>query len=252
MTARTLVGSAAMFLLVTAGAASAQKAQKCSDIPVSVQILSFDADGDGVNDSALAGDAKGAVYTDGADGVYNTVIHVCGSAPSYDATMGLVTSRRSLGFRFPPPTDGSLSPGPAPVWADGATFLARPFLNVRRILWGRLNGVPTFTTRMNISSITGPGDKASYTLLYAPSSPDSGVPGNPDANIPEETVGVTVQDVPGTCRSGGSVLDSWVVTAAAPSVAALMRNASGGALVQAGQYVMPFQLLISAKKCLPF
>jgi hypothetical protein len=134
-----------------------------------------------------------------------------------------------------------------------SSFLAKPFMNVRNILWGRLHGQLTFTTRLGLSYLSGPGDKASYALLFAPAVTDSGVPGNPDANYPSETTPATGQDVPGTCRSvAGGTLDSWIVTVNPPAVGALMRDTSKGSPVQSGQYTMPFQLLIRAKSCLPF
>ena len=131
-----------------------------------------------------------------------------------------------------------------------SSFLAKPFLNVRNILWGRLHGDLTFTTRLGLSSFSGPGDKASYALLFAPTVTDSGVPGNPDANYVSETTPATVQDVPGTCRSvAGGTLDSWIVTVNSPAVGAVMRDSGKGSPVQSGQYTMPFQLLIRAKSC---
>jgi hypothetical protein len=225
---------------MVAGVASAQKG-KCTDVPLEVSIV--DTNG------ALYGDGKGP-YVEGVSGVYNTVIHLCSG--SYDATMGLVTSRRSLGFRFPEPIDGSASPGPAPVWA-GTYFYAKPFLNVRNILWGRMHNMLTFTTRLGFSLFKGPGDKANYALQFAPDGVDSQVPGNPDANQPTDTVPATVVDIPGTCRtnSPGS-LDSWVVTVEAPAIGALMRDVNNGPPVQSGQYNMPFELRIYAKTCLPF
>jgi len=135
-------------------------------------------------------------------------------------------------------------------------------MNVRKILWNRIAhpGDPayrTFTTRMGFSLWNGPGDnKTDYALQFSPTSPDSGVTGNPDANLPFATTPATVQDIPGTCRDPGVVngtLDSWIVTVNAPSVGALMRSVNGGgASVQSGQYSMSFQLKITAKTCLPF
>ena len=246
MLQRVLVHAAAS-VLVTAGIAEAQKPPKCSDVPIQVSIVPTSA-------GVLADDGSGP-YEAGSAGVYNTVIHVCGSNPSYDATMGLITSRRSLRFRFPAPNSDSVEPGPAPGWV-ASDFLAKPFMNVRKILWGRLHGVTTpntFTTRMGFISINGPGDKADYMLQFAPTYTDSGSPGNPDANHPSETTAATVEDIPGTCRSApGGTLDKWVVTVDAPATGTLLRSPNSGSNVQSGQYTMPFQLLITAKVCLPF
>ena len=111
---------------MAAGIASAQKG-KCSDVRIDVAVVS-------TADSAPFDDGKGP-YQEGVSGAYNTVIHICSG--SYDATMGLITSRRTIGFTFPPPIDGSVYPGPAPARAN-SSFLAKPFMNVRNILWGRM------------------------------------------------------------------------------------------------------------------
>lgn len=112
--------------------ATAAQSSRCKDVSLEVTIVPIEG-------SALSGDSKGSVYADGVDGVYNAVIHVCGSNPSYDATLGMVTSKRSMGVTFPPAIDGSTIFGSSPVWANGVQFMAKPFLNVRNILWGRKN-----------------------------------------------------------------------------------------------------------------
>ncbi len=248
MTARGIFVHATALLLVSVGIASAQKAAKCSDVPIRVTIVPIEG-------GVLSGDSKGSVYNDGVDGVYNTVIHVCGTNPSYDATMGLITSRRSLGFTFPAPLDGSVLSGPGfgpePLWA-GSSFLAKPFMNVRSILWGRKNGASTFTTRMGFSFFSGPGDKADYAIQFPGADNDAGVPATANSNIPNETTPVTVQDVPGNCRTGGSTLDSWIVTVNAPGVGVLMKSVNSGPSLHSGQYTMPFKLLIEARSCVPF
>jgi hypothetical protein len=246
MTARRIIVHATAVVLMAAGIASAQKG-KCNDVPIEVAVVPMTG-------GALVDDGKGP-YQEGVGGVYNTVIHTCGTSASYDATMGLITSRRSLGFTFPLPIDGSVYPGPAPVWA-GSSFFAKPFMNVRRILWGRMQDPQqlTFTTRMVFSYFSGPGDKASYALQFAPTVTDSGATGGQDANYPSETTPATVEDVLGTCHIvTGGTLDKWIVTVGAGSVGALMRDTNKGpALVQSGQYTMaPFQLIITAKSCVP-
>ena len=259
MKARNVTIHAAALVLLLAGSASAQKVAaagakpvKCTNPFTTVAVVAtFDG-------SALYQDIPDKPYQEGVDGVYNTVVYACPGA-SGDATMGLITSRRSLGFRFPKPIAGSAT-GDVPVWAD-SSFLAKPFMNVRKILWNRVvhPGDPyyrTFTTRVGFSMWSGPRDSrgVSYKLIHAPFSTDSGVVGTTEENYFLETTPATVQDIPGTCRDPGVVngtLDSWIVTVA-PSVGTLMRDVNNGAPVPAGQYTMPFQLLIKAKTCLPF
>jgi len=258
MKARNVTIHAAALVLLLAGSASAQKVAaagakpvKCTNPATKVTILS----------GVLYGDAKGGVYTEGVDGVYNTVVWACPGA-SNDATMGLITSRRSLGFTFPSPITDSVI-GDAPAWAN-SSFLAKPFMNVRNILWGRKNFCTTpctFTTRIGFSYISGPGDNGTnYRLVHAPLLTDSLVFGTTEENSPNFTTPATVEDIPGNCRtvSGGS-FDKWIVTVdssvgtpdPASSVGTLMRDVNNGSAVQSGQYSMPFKLMIEAKTCLP-
>ncbi len=241
-----------MALVVSVSAVmTAQAAGKCTlDVPLRVTIVGFEG-------SALAGDSKGSTYQDGVDGVYNTVLHLCSG--TYDATMGLTTSRRAMRFTFPAPLAGSDYLG-SPAWAN-SSFETKPFINVRDILWGRMNGRSTFITRMGITSISPQGDSANYRLRFFPSVVDDGssTPYAPaDVNFPNETSPVIVQDVPGTCRSTpGGTLDMWVVTGQATDSAGqllqigTLHKEAKNKVTHAGQYNMPFKILIEALKCVP-
>lgn len=244
---------------VSAGKPAAGPA-KCADVRLKVTILPIDVNGDTINDSVLGGDGKGAIYQDRVDGVYNTVLHLCpASSATFDATMGLINSKRSMTFRFPAPIAGSAE-NPPPAWVPG-TITVKPFMNVRNILWGRQNHSLSFTTGMGFSYFKGPGDSSDYRLQFLPPVTDA-EPGDPTANTPYEAASVTVQDVPGTCRSNptGGTLDSWTVTVnrsadallavPAPFAGTLRRDTNSGA-VQVGQYDMPFQLKLEALTCVP-
>lgn len=254
MTAPKFAVYALALLLVTSEAASAQKT-KCTDVPISVEVVD-------IIGSALAGDARGPVYRNGEYGVSNTVIHLCGGfgvVPTYDATMGVVTSRRSLVFYFPPPEAGSLGEGEQPpAWADDS-FSAKPFMNIKNILWGRMNpeeagtGDPErpfeFTTRMVFTYLKGPNESASYKLHFTPETTDAVPPPSGNAWTDAFSAPVRVVDKPGNCRTpGGSTLDEWTVTVDPDYVGSLTRDTSDGPL-PAGRYRMPFQLKITALRC---
>lgn len=243
-----------------AAAKPAAPAAKCTDVRLRVTIQPIDVDGDTANDSVLSGDSKGAIYQDRVDGVYNTVIHLCGGTPpTYDATMGLINSKRSIKFAFPAAVDGSAE-NPPPAWVPG-TITAKPFMNIRNILWGRQHTQLTFTTGMGFSYFKGPGDNSDYRLQFLPPVTDA-EPGDPTANTPYEAASVTVQDIPGTCRINptNGTLDSWIVTvnrsadsgfsAPAPFLGTLRRDTNNGPL-QVGQYDMPFRLRLEALTCVP-
>lgn len=252
--AAALTMCAVAIVLLVAEDVAAQRSPKCTpDVPLIVEIMPF-PDADGNNISVLGGDTKGNVYKDGVDGVYKTVINRCSG--SNDATMGLVTSRRSMAFDFSGDA-GSTGWTIWPTWtrsSDGtyAHFFTKPFLNVRNILWGRNGGVApssdgsyTFQTRMSIGYIKGPGDKSDYNLRFMPEG--LGVPyPNPlqmppaDVNSPESTVPVTVVDNPNDC--------TWTVTVDTPFRATLYKTTSEA---HAGQFYMPFKLRLQTKTC-PF
>ena len=114
------IGVVALTAMGTTNAFAQKKPAKCTKVPLTVEILAIGPD----NTGALDGDAKGRIYTEGVDGVYNTVINLCSG--SNDATVGL--GRRSMVMRFPDHADG-------PIWA-GNDILTKPFLNVRDLLLG--------------------------------------------------------------------------------------------------------------------
>lgn len=239
---------AVLVMVLPAGNSDAAPKPTCTDVPIWITIVPIDG-------GVLGGDSKGSVYKGGVDGVNFTAINICGTSPTYDATLGLAASQRTMGFTFPSTIAGSIINGPSPVWANGVQFPAKPILYVRNILWGRMNGQYTFTTRMIVKSITGPGDKASYELRFQPTTVDAldNAPPFPDMNLPSETAVVTVQDTPGTCRTiPGGTLDSWIVTVDTPFVGTLYKLPTrGGSETHSGQYLMPFKLLVEAKSCVP-
>jgi hypothetical protein len=218
--------------LTTMGAtdALAQKT-RCTDVPLTVEILAIGPDDD---TGALDGDGKGRIYIDGVDGVYNTAINVC--AGSYDATVGLVTSRRSMAMRFPGHPAG-------PVWV-GSDILAKPYLNVRDLLWGRRNGRDTFTTWMTFGFIKGAGDKSDHVLRFKADVTDA--PDQRQTGSEPGTVPVTVQEaLPVACAVGSRY--SWTVTTLpGPSVGALYKTSTNA---PAGTYDMPFSLKFATKGC---
>lgn len=245
-----MVGLVVCFLMV--GNGTAQGGGKCNqDISLRVTVQP-------IAGSVLSGDGKGA-YQDALDGVYNTVVHFCSG--TYDATMGLVRSKRSMGLTFPTAIPGSNISGPSPVWANNVPFQVQPFFNVRDILWGRRIGRSIFTTRMSFSGISGPGDTRSYGLRFLPFATDAltGTPAHApaDVNSPNETSYVTVQDIPGNCRERGTTLDKWFVTATNVDASGYLQVGTlhkdvKNTPVHSGQYILPFQLLIEAQSCLPW
>jgi hypothetical protein len=240
----------AVALTLIAGETYAGKAPKCTDIPIWVTIVPIDG-------GVLGGDTIGSVYKSGVDGVIYTQINICGSTtatPTYDASMSLSNSTRTMSLTFPLAITGSIiNGGTMPAWA-GSTIAAKPQLTIRNILWGRMNGKYTFTTRLILKSIAAP-DKSTYDLRFQADGVDAmqNDPPYADTNSPNQTAKVTVQDIPGTCRqTAGGSFDSWIVNVDAPPTGTLYKWPSRNLPYQhSGQYVMPFQLKVDAQSCIP-
>jgi hypothetical protein len=218
----------------------------------------------------------GALFMDTAT-PYTAVLNLCSG--SNDATLNLLVSKtRRLGFSFPAPIPNSPGAASAPSWIprqEGVftSFLTTPFMNVRDLLWGRANTAPnpdsmelsyTFTTRMGLSYINYPGDKNDYLLRFFPPRCSEVLPPAPCTETPtwdgsqteDGTVPAVVTDFPGTCHqipvAQGGTLDRWVVTVDLPATAALLKDTNPRGRIRLGQYVMPLQLQIVAKTCVPF
>ncbi|MBA3886492.1 MAG: hypothetical protein H0X67_12285 [Acidobacteria bacterium] len=205
--------------------------------------------------SAIRGD--GAWYSS-ASGTSNTVIHVCGTNPSYDATM-LVGNRRKVSFSFGAPLSDSviqdsLAPG---------TYQDSPFMNVRNILCvGCASAGEPFTTRMGMQLVLNRQDHRLRFMPLVTDSPDRHT--NPDAipgeNVPYESSPVLVIPQAYNCTTGGSTNPAWIVRGIVPSADVNIhpgQNLQVGTLtrlqrdtvVHSGQYSMPFEIRIEATSC---
>jgi hypothetical protein len=243
-----LIVLAVVIIALAAGLAAAGPPAKtsCTDVPIWISVVPSDG-------GVLTNDAYGP-YKANVDGVNFAMINICGKSPTYDATLSLLAknSKRWLGISFPAAIDGSVIAGPSPAWANGVAFWTKPVFYVKNILWGRMNGQYTFTTRLFIDYIVGPNDAAVYDLRLQPLVTDAlsnSLPHYPLMNTPNSTSTVTVQDIPGTCRTTpGGTLDSWLVTVDSPFVATLYAESGS---VHSGQYTMPFKLLVEAQACIP-
>lgn len=243
-------------LLLAAGtwdAAYAQKKPSCKDIPLQWFISTTTTLEDGsVVPSAIQGD--GAWYAGGQ----NNVLHVCGTTPSYDATI-VVGSKRKVSFWFGAPLSGSVIDESV---APGA-YRDSPFFNVRNLLCvGCDDPSQPFTTRVGMQLRLNSQD---YRLRFMPTttmSPDRHT--NPDAipfeNTPFEASPALVIPQPYDCHVGGNVKPSWIVrganASADPAVAAgeglqvgTLSRVTNSSILHAGQYSMPFEMRIQALTC---
>ena len=235
---------------------------KCTDIPISYTFLSTS-----VATAAIWNDNPSKPYQNGVDGVANTVIHRCSG--TYDATMELGRSKRSVWTQLPAPLAGSVIVAGPPSFAGGAAFQTQPFFNVRNVLnSGSITSTSPatdFYTRMVVNSFSAP-DRNSYGLYFHPDdgacpgelpcAPDLDAPSYPDMNLPVEASWVKVHFMPppnptqpwSTSNTAKWLLDGEMLDAASGSYqrGTLYLIAPGGVRTHEGQYSMPFQILITA------
>lgn len=234
-------------------AAHAQKSSSCQDVQIRWFIFQTATMPDGTSvPSAIRGD--GSWYSGGT----NSVIHRCGTTPTYDATI-VVASRRKVSFVFGAPLTGSVV---AETVAAG-TYLDSPFFNLRNILCvGCATPSQPFTTHLGSQIRIGSDD---YRLRFMPpgvDAPDRHI--NPDVlpfeNSPYQASPVRVIPQPYNCLSGGPLMPAWVVRGTNPSAdpnivpgenlqvgtASRITNTS---VTHAGQYSMPFEMRIEALSC---
>ena len=164
--------------------------------------------------AAITGDGD---WYSSSSGTSNTVIHVCGSDPTYDSTL-LMSSRRKLSVAFPAPISGSVLQE-----SVSGTYLNSAFINVRNLLCFGCATPPgqPFTTRMAFQ-LYGLANRSDYRLRFMPHATDAPdrhtLPEQIDAeNTPFEGSPVTVLPQPYDCMTGGSTRPSWIVRATVPT-----------------------------------
>ncbi len=243
--------------------ASAQKS-KCTDIPIRWFIYPVATMADGTTaPSAITGDGN---WYAASSGTSNTVIHVCGTSPSRDATVTLSIGKRTIGVAFPEPIAGSAtSESVRGSYNNGAG------MNVRNILCSgcsKMTGEP-FTTHMGVQLGGLLARNDTYRLRFMPTQTDA-----PDylineeiiplENSPFESSPVLVLPQPYDCHVGGATKPSWIVratnTSTDPNIApgdslqvgTLSRIDTKGARHAAGQYSMPFEMRIEALRCFSY
>lgn len=245
-------------LLLGSGTFTPAFAQKntCKDIAIRWFIAETVTLPDGtVAPAAISGD--GQWYSGGS----NTVIHVCGTNPTYDATIA-VGNKRKVAVTFGAPISGSVI---AESIAAG-TYRDSPFLNVRNLLCvGCADPKGPFTTRMASQWKLNTSD---YRLRFMPpvtDSPDRHT--NPEAipaeNTPYEASPVLVLPQPYDCHVGGTVKPSWIVrgtnASADPAIppaenlqVGTLSRVTNSSITHAGQYSLPFEIRIEALSCFTY
>ena len=265
MKASALIGVVCSLVLVgiSTGISAQKGAPRCQDIPTRWFIYPVATLADGVTTVTSAVRGDGNWYSSGS-GTSNTVIHVCGTSPSRDATL-LMSSRRKMTIQMPPPVSGSVIQE-----SLSGTFQNSGFMNVRNILCVGCSKAPfePFTTHMafQLYELTARQDYRLRFMPFVTDAPDLHI--QPEAvpleNVPHESSPVRVLPQPFNCTTGGTTNPSWIVRATnasqdpdiSPSenlqVGTLARIDSKGNRFHAGQYSMPFEIRIEALSCFSY
>ena len=244
-----------MFFALSAPA-FAGKPGGCPDVPI---VWTFESTTTSNVPSAINGDGKGG-YRQGADGVFNSVIHFNSDCNgSRDATLGLSRSKRNVSVQFSGIPETDAIGGPFPGF-NGTTITAQPFFNIVNVTGYGYPVGSTFYTKMGFGFKTS--DRTAYDVTFLPfdGSPcpftdgicvDSITPdiGSPDQNSPIPAAWVRVTHLP----ASGTTPDQWIVegeiTEADTQVIQRATLLSGS--VHRGQFSMPFRIRLTALAPLP-
>ncbi len=251
----TLLASAGLIGEVGAAAQPAGTG-KCNDTPL-VFSLGFTYV-DGTTSAAFYSDGTGGSnpsYVDGVDGV-TAVLHMCGTNPTHDATLLLVSSKRSMGIDL---TRRVHANSLTPSWT-GTPFYNPAFLNVRNILFNYdPNASYSFTTRFGsaFAMPPGPGKSTSYHVRMQNPADQAVPPQSTDSvtNTPLNTSLVIVQHTPATATSpetwtaypDATIMGLTDSGANATQVGTLLQDQNNGAPLNAGQFTVPFLITITRK-----
>lgn len=232
-------------------------AGKCNaDIPLQWEIRELYADG---TPNAIRSD--GSLYIHGVNGVERSVINVCSG--SYDATLLLARTpaNRSISLSF---AKRLATNGDTPTWAaTGQTITGKWFLNIPHLLAPDKDLTQEFDFTGRLSS-TGPTSDVPHVRMLNPDSYVGKVPG-PEANSPYPNSLVNVHHCPadpappitaGLCA--GITAETWFIWPdPAPTadgtpfgypitqVASLILDGKRGARINAGEFSIPFYIVIS-------
>jgi hypothetical protein len=241
-------------------ATAQKKGGGCQDVAIRwyVYPVATLADGSAIP-AAIQGDGN---WYSNSQGASNSVIHRCGTDPSYDATL-LVGKTRRLNLVFGTPIANSVMEESLP----GGTYPGSHFMNVRNLLCvGCADPTVPFTTHfaLQLYDIS----RQDYRLRFMPptvDAPDRHIDPAviPSENVPYEASPAQVIPQPYDCATGGATKPSWIVRGVNPSAdpaipasenlqVGTLRRVTRTGTVHAGQYSMPFEMRIEALSCFTY
>jgi hypothetical protein len=219
---------------------------------VTAEFLEFGADG---MPNKVTMDRPGVPYSHNVEGV--TAQFYIGGSDDLVIAMNSSKAKRTAKYNFSEGSDHTN----APIWVyTNPIQTFKPFINVLQAYKAKTGCAPVdsiyncnFQTRMNNGYLSASGDSASYALLFNPETIN-----NRPVNSPENTSFVNVNYYKGT--DGKEVFTITPLPNCATrennftcgetdlqKVIAGLEKTSGKTVSGAGQYVMPFILVVRPK-----
>ncbi len=218
---------------------------------------------DGMTVNKVRMDKPGVPYSHGVDGV--SAQFYSGSTASRDLVIALNSSKckRTTTYEFSEISD----PTNAPLWVYTSPIQSfKPFINVLKAYYAKENCKPNaegvyncnYQTGMNNGYLSASGDSASYALLWNPEART-----DRKVNSPEKTSFVnvnyykdaykeefTITPLPNCATRANNFTCAEYDANGNPivkRVIAGLEKTSGKTVSSAGQYVMPFTLVVRPK-----
>lgn len=217
---------------------------------VTAEFLTYGADGT-LNKVRM--DKPGVPYSDGADGVSAQFF----STGSRDLVIRLDRAKRTMVFDFT--SISSYANVPAWVYSNPLQSF-KPQMNVLEAYRAKENcqavgGIYNcnFVTRTNAGYLSASGDKATYAVLWNPETQNPRPVNSPEmtsfvnVNYQKDALGkdvFTITPLPNCARRANNFTCAETDV---KRVVAGLEKTSGKAVSGAGQYVMPFTLVVRSK-----
>ena len=209
--------------------------------PVTAEFLTYDTNN---VVQKVRMDRPGVPYSHGVEGVKAEFY----STGSRDLVIGLNIAKAKRTTIFDLTEVASYTNAPAWIYSSPVqTF--KPYFNVLGAYYAKENCQPdaggvyncNYVGRMNAGYLTVSGDRASYAMLWNPQTTN-----NRPVNFPESTSFVNVNYYKGA--TGGEVFTiTPLPNSSSGRTIAGLEKTSGKTVTSAGQYVMPFTLVVRPK-----
>jgi hypothetical protein len=222
---------------------------------VTAEFMTYGVDGTTLNKIRM--DKPGIPYSNGVEGV--EAQFYIGSSASRDLVIALNGSKakRVTFYDF----SEVASYTNAPAWiASSPVQTFKPFINVLKAYYAKESCAPVdgiyncnFVTRMNNGYLTATNDRASYALLFNPETESPRPVNSPEStsfvnvNYQKDALGKDVFTITPLPNCATRANNFTCAETEIKRVIAGLEKTSGKTVTGAGQYVMPFTLVVRPK-----